>query len=128
MISGSRLPLAALCLAAAFSGAGQAMDEEIEDLPPSVQAALDEAAQEQDTCFAFAERYRMEIERSWPRPPEQDSSPCVSGSGRKVVMTCAPSGAWKERLEGHRPVVEVTEESGETAEYFCKTVPVVAGF
>ncbi|MCB9978012.1 MAG: hypothetical protein H6862_00170 [Rhodospirillales bacterium] len=127
MISGSRVPVAALCLVAAFAGAAQAMDEEIEDLPPSAQAVLDEESQKQDTCFAFSETYRMEIERSWPRTPERNSSPCVSGSGRKVVMTCGPSGAWKERLEGHRPVVEVTEESGETAEYFCKTAP-ITGF
>lgn len=104
------------------------MDEDGAMLPPSAQDAMEDMAEAaraaQDTCFALSERYREAIEKTYPRPPDFPPMPCVAGSGRKVVMTCAPSGAWKDRLEGRVSVVKIDEDSGIFAEYACKTVPI----
>lgn len=112
---------AALCGTAA-SGGVERIDEVLAD--EAALAAL-EAGEARDTCYPLTQRYAALAQAAYPKAPDFAPQTCTTATGRRVVMQCAPTGPWKEALEG-RIAAPFQAASAPSLEYACRTAPVQA--
>ncbi len=143
MTSLSRAWIGAALVFSLVSGAGYASaDSEsgLDTLPRSVQddleAALDEAAQAQETpqsaraaaChMAHAQSYEAAARESWPHAPQISPGACTDRGGKPVRVVCTPAGRWASLIRRmttsplHTPSKETRQDS--SIEYSCRAQP-----
>jgi len=110
---------AAACflLCAVFGGGPLAQGAEAEAVPDSVDEELEASAAEamvaRDTCLAVSEAFREALRRAYPQNPDFPPTPCMTGFGREVMMTC--SAVASSVVRNRQP---------DDLEYSCRTKPV----
>lgn len=100
--SPSRIAGVVLAAALAFSAAARSAEagaNEDESLPDSVVAALDKLAaqemQDRDSCAAIGDAYYQAVAANPSDPPPFTPTPCVTATGKKVLLSCNPENVQK---------------------------------
>ncbi|HRC26188.1 MAG TPA: hypothetical protein PKX87_02020 [Alphaproteobacteria bacterium] len=120
----------------AAPGNGAGLDMLSESLRDDLEAALDEAAQAQETpqsdraaaChLAYVQSYEAAARESWPYTPQISPGACTDRGGKPVRVVCTPAGRWASLIHQmttsplHTPSKETRQDS--SIEYSCRAQP-----